>query len=512
MATVADLGGVKEPGLLVQSADWNSVVEEVVRLGEEAERLDGEVTRLDSEKASQADLEALRQTILNTLQPTLAALGNRVQVLETILGQFHLVTLQTTKATCVVGDFTEITARALDLEGHPRTFTAQSRPWVDFVATWGRLQAAPGFEATSGATSRSIAVRTDLNGIARVRLRAEAALGISDQDEAAFAQVLSRPSSSTSGKTVEQAILQANTPSEARASGAFDVVDAEYKAGNPGVKRYVDALFVNERQIGFYPADLVFGTFTDYRATVLAFVRADNDPTTPDAARGAGTTQITFREWTQVYAEPPLEIDLEEPPQYIFPPINFFEELVEVPDFVEKFTKNVLDVKGEVERHRRVRETTAWLDEAVPNAGPPGLRIALEQAKGTLGLVAELDQGRVRAAPESSGVTSLIAMASHNEARTKQVEAQARAAQEQTGAVQLALGQVQGQVSNLQGQVAATMAEGGAITIALGEVRQLKTQVDAFDADRVKPTETRVQDINGTIFELHERLALLERR
>ena len=42
---------------------------------------------------------------------------------------------------------------------------------------------------------------------------------------------------------------------------------------------------------------LVTTTWTDYLATVFAFVKPDGDPVSPDGAMASGSIQVTFRDW-----------------------------------------------------------------------------------------------------------------------------------------------------------------------------------------------------------------------
>jgi hypothetical protein len=521
MATREDFGGQKDSGHLVESGNWNDLVTEVLRL--------------DAAKADLTDLEALRQTIIDTLQPAIAtltdtvgaleqtvqSLDGRVTALEAIRDQHYLLTLETSGDRFVVGSVAQITGTLMDLEGNPLTFpNAADRPWVDFVTTWGIIQAAPGFEARAGAESRAVTVRANQNGTVRVHLRADTAVGITEQDQIAVQQMLFRRvnDSDDDSRTVQEMILLSATPIEARDGGAFKVIDAEYSSGNPGVMRYVDEMFRNELRARYHGGG-GSATFEDRRATILAFVKADNDPRTPDATRGASTTQITFREWTRSYSEPPIQTFPDDDlPSYWFPPIHELPEplpdplgpLINVAERVEAFLDNVLDVDGEIARYRRIRETVDWLGQARPDGGHPDAVEAVDQAMGVLTMLADVDQARVTPGAGSGGVGALVKMAARNEKRVGVLGQQVAGASDRSAAVEHSIGDVQEQVSTLSGQVQATVAEGGAITQALQQVGALEQRVDAFDLERFAPTETRVSDINTEMQHFSERLALLE--
>jgi hypothetical protein len=531
MATVNDLGGVKAAGLLVKSSDWNSIVNEIVRLGAEKADQD-DFAALDdlvrntiqpelATKASQADLSALQQTILNTLQPAIAQLVTRVTALEQWRDRHFLLVLTTTQQRYAVGNVAEITARLHDTQNNPLTFpNAATRPFIDFVASWGRLQAAPGFVGTGSAQSRALAVRVDQNGIARVLVRAEADRGFFGNDLVVMQQVLARPVPGPGGgASVEQVILTSGTAGEARSKGAFTVVDDEYR-GNAGTRKVVDGLFKNQLQDGFLVEDTALDFFTDYSTTVMAMAKADNDPSTPDAARGSSSIQITFRDWTGPFVVIPFEPLPPVPPKWLKDLIDLDIVIATPPtgprpgivDVIDKAIDVVVSQPGEVGRARSIRQAIRWLDEASPGGGRPVATDAMAQTQGALVLVNQVDQGRVSPPAGKGGVGALVTMSARNESRTNQLGVQVTAANEGTKAVQLQLAQVGTQVATLNGQLQATVSEGGTLSVALNQVGALNTRVDAFDLERFKPTETRVDDINNTVFQLVERLAILENK
>jgi hypothetical protein len=131
-----------------------------------------------------------------------------------------------------------------------------------------------------------------------VRVRAEHAEGLPDEVDDEVASSLTTRLQ-VGGKSVVASILEAKTPMEARDTGAFRTLAAEYdRRDAKSVRDYVDAYYV--KNASFVAAPIfrrpIHG-WTDYRATVLAFARRDSDPLTPDQSRGVSSIQVTFRDW-----------------------------------------------------------------------------------------------------------------------------------------------------------------------------------------------------------------------
>jgi archaellum component FlaC len=191
-------------------------------------------------------------------------------------------------------------AQIRDLRDQPVTFTDAQRPWVDFVTVWGHLAAAPGFQSLGGdgaGGDRVLSVRVNSTGQAQALVRAEIGADLAADIHADMAVALT---TKLSPKSVAETILTSATPQEAKSSGAFAAIASMYdKKSASGVRAYADKYYVDKSAtiVGKVAPPIVGHFWRDYRSTVLAFVRADSDPTTPDQGRGVSTIQLTFRDW-----------------------------------------------------------------------------------------------------------------------------------------------------------------------------------------------------------------------
>lgn len=296
MPPLVDTIGNKAAGQLIRSADWNMLVAALDAL---SAQVTSEFAAVRSEfAAADAELRGLIDALdarVTTLETQLETLQTEV---EPLLRQTYRVLLTTTKVNYALGELAELTAQVNDLQGNPVT----DRPWVDFVATWGQLRPVRGFESRGGVGDRTISVRTNDQGIARVLVRAEHAEGFAEEDEDEVAVALTTRLRADNLSVAEH-ILQANTPLEARERGAFEILTTEYNRTDALlVRNYVDAYYLRNptMSVGKITPDFVErfrSRWRDYRATVMAFAKTDSDPLTPDHSRGVNSIQITFRDW-----------------------------------------------------------------------------------------------------------------------------------------------------------------------------------------------------------------------
>jgi hypothetical protein len=64
------------------------------------------------------------------------------------------------------------------------------------------------------------------------------------------------------------------------------------------MQRYLDAYYVQApSRVATQIGPIATNFWTDYLTTVLAFVRPDADPVSPDGAMAAASIQVTFRDW-----------------------------------------------------------------------------------------------------------------------------------------------------------------------------------------------------------------------
>ncbi len=287
MGDLVDRLGNKAAGQLIKSQDWNALVAAVENLS----------TSVDDR------FETIDEQVQN--------LGDRIEVLsgefndlrarvEPVLGEYYRLTMQTSRSNYAIGELAEITARVTDLRGEQLDLSNEAdRPWIDFVvASWGQLRPVAGFESLGGAGDRTISVRTDAQGIAKIQLRSDHAEGFSDEDEAEVTVSL-ETKLATNNLSIAETIMSAATPIEAKGMGAFQTLTAEYdRTDAPRVRNYADAYYLKNTSLitgGIIPP--FTHRWLDYRSTLMAFARRDSDPVTPDQSRGVSSIQVTFRDW-----------------------------------------------------------------------------------------------------------------------------------------------------------------------------------------------------------------------
>lgn len=290
-ALAASLGG-KAPGHLIKSDDWNALVSVLVDYGNALVGLPGRVDALEAELAALAtrvdDLEGLAERV-TTLEEQTAPLR-----------QNYLLKVSTTAENFLVGQVAEIVFKATALDGSP---LAGPMPWLDVVATWGRLRAAPGFVVRDNAEENALSIQFNNAGEARVQLRSQFTKGFSASEEASFANALNLQAGG-SGKTVMKVLSESASPQDPETRMAFQAMHATYDT-NKTIKGYADKYF-GQYSGGAYrwPGGIVqLGDWEYYRATVMAFAKPDAAATSPDPTRGVATVQVNFREWISHWSD-----------------------------------------------------------------------------------------------------------------------------------------------------------------------------------------------------------------
>ena len=278
----------KSPGHLITAADWNALVGVLVEYGDALIGLPERVA------AAEAALAAL-----GTRVDALQALETRVQTLEdetAPLRENYKLTVRTTAENFLVGQVAELIFTATALDGRP---LAGPRPWLDLVATWGRLRAAPGFVVRDNAEENALSVQFNNAGEVRVQLRSQFTRGFTQANELVFANALNAQAGST-GKTVQQVLKASASPQDPETRFAFKALHTSYDA-NTTVRHYADGYVAQMAGGKFTPGKIGTlirpGEWEEYRATVMAFAKPDANAATADATRGVATVQVTFREW-----------------------------------------------------------------------------------------------------------------------------------------------------------------------------------------------------------------------
>ena len=209
--------------------------------------LDTFSTSVDSRFATvDASLETLAGQVA-TLSGSVEELQADVGAVKSLLTQYYKVSLSTTRVSYATGEEASIVAEVRDLQGQPIAFADADRPWIDFVAVWGHLRAAEGFQSESGDSSggeRAVSVRTNGAGVAKALLRAEVGQDLALEAHADVAATLT--AKLPNKLSIAETIMQAPTPVDAKNAGAFASVAVEYdRPAATGVRSFLDTYYVH---------------------------------------------------------------------------------------------------------------------------------------------------------------------------------------------------------------------------------------------------------------------------
>lgn len=293
MPPLAPTLGNKTSGELIKAKDWNDLV---------------------------AAIDSLAQnltTLQTSVQGELAALGGRLDALDgrvekaeglatpvnALLAVNRRLELRTPSVSYALGQLATIEARIGSLPGAPALDlrSPATRPWIDFFATWGELQPAPGSEVRTGSGHRSLSVRVDEQGVAKALLRAESSRTLPIANER---QVESMLATRVQGQTMADWLLAADTPTAAEVKPVFERLSVEYQRVEARhVRDFVDLRFEHR------PSDFTLDpgliqpsapqTWHDERSTVIAILKPDGAPETADASLGVSSLEVRFRDWTR---------------------------------------------------------------------------------------------------------------------------------------------------------------------------------------------------------------------
>ncbi|MCG8311697.1 MAG: hypothetical protein MI976_00640 [Pseudomonadales bacterium] len=276
----------KDAGSLIKPDDWNKLVASVKGIG------DALIEYIDQTDNRIGDLQAVVDPLPARIDNLEADLNDLKDQIAPLLDNY-VITMRTGKVNYALGELSEITAEVRDLQGNPVT----TRPWVDFVTTWGQLRAADGFATDVGASGKSISVRANSEGIARVLVKSAHTENLTAAQEVQVATAME--ATLPSGQFFYQAIMEAPTPTSTIAQQAFQVMNFQYEAApSAPMQLYIDSYQqFPEFQILPQWNPSIFTNWKNYRTVVVALVKDDSDPTTPDAAKGTSSIQINFRDW-----------------------------------------------------------------------------------------------------------------------------------------------------------------------------------------------------------------------
>ncbi len=426
--------GNKQAGQLILSEDWNGLIAGIEGL------LEAATTRIDGLEGQVADLSER----LDTIEPAAQALREQ-----------HRIALSAGAATFAMGQVATLTAQVSDFAGDPLPAldNAANRPWVDFVASWGELKPAAGFVSVLGAGGRTATVQVDAQGIAQVTLRAEVDEELTEEQESNVSSALT--ATLGNNMTVAEAILQANTPFDAQAQGAFQPLTQAYVSNERFVRKYTDAYYLHQpRKV----RDGFQSNWRDYRSTVMVMSRNDNDPTSPDRGRGVSSIQVTFRDWIG----PWIIVDffgrvderVGDAVQVLKPKIDPLRYGVSLINLQDEITQRVQNL-GTLGRIREYRVMSEALD-----------RVQLDQPVSFLPQLVNQTQGIVAVQQTLEFSLANTIQLSNNEAALGSLAA--AAAQGDVG-----LDELRGQIGDLS----------GALDAQTGRADDFQTKLDGFQAE-----------------------------
>lgn len=400
MGELADSFAGKVDGELIRATDWNGLIAAIeAQIEALGARLDA---RIEEVAGSIADLAARAD-----------ALEGRIAPLEGLAGalraRLRRVDLEVTRATFAIGERGTIIARVTDVEGRPLQLGgAAERPWVDFVTVWGSLKAAPGFTSRGGASDRTISVRVDDSGEARVLIRAEPGEALAEEQEREVEAVLA---TAVGGRSVAETILAEPTPDSTQVRTAFQAVTRAYERTDTRVMQsFLDTYYIRRPPYVAGPIQAI--NWRDHHATVLAFVKPDDNPTTADGAQAAASIRVTFRDW--VY--PWIVVDYAPPPVVVVDDYRgrfgslvrtgYAEAIAGVFGLVEERTANV----GLIGKHRQFAAAKQAIAGLAVDDPPDYFDDLVKTAAGGLGLQQGLLFGQAAAPVPELGIEAGLAV------------------------------------------------------------------------------------------------------
>ncbi len=377
MGEFADRMGTKNPGDLILSSDWNSVVSEI-------DTINGNVASVDS-KADE-NLEKI-QAIESRISQAETELQSLLSSIDTLRSRFRRVTLNAQRYRFAFGETGVITATVTEVDGSPIDFASSQRPWIDFVTVWGRLSPADGYASSQGEGGRTISVQVDGQGVAKVKIGAESAAGATTEEESSVHGVLQTVDEE--GITFAERIVSANTPQDMGMEKYYQTVNRMYES-SPGrhFTRYVDK-FSRDAMFKVEPDhSITEWYFNDHRTTVMAFVKGDNNPLTAEPSLGTASIQITFRDWFY----PWLVLGfLTSYAELVDDYVEMFRAVAgqtysETSDAMQKQVEEIVRDKGMMGRQRDYMAMEEALSRITAGDGPSHIRQVAMHAKESIGV------------------------------------------------------------------------------------------------------------------------------
>jgi hypothetical protein len=533
MSIADDLAGVsavlnelvpKEDGNLVRSDDWNDLVGQVQALGTivgtqqtnyednliRIAAAEGQLLGLD---ARVGEIEELLGTVDGDDGTIISRIGDLEEnkldtetfdqyraTLDPLLLQYT-ITIETEDSSYALGEVATLTATVQRLDGA----AVSSRPWLDFLVSWGDVQAVNGFDTRPGAGGRSVSVRTNTQGIARVRVKAENLANTTDTQDremAAFlATEITAPGQQSRG--ARQAILEATGPQDLVMRTLYSETTQRYNSGTSGIQASIDQFYV-EQYRGPTEWFIPTGQWRDYRSTIAVFAKDDSNPETPDFGKGVSSIQINFRDWIG----PWITHYKPDVPHEVGPWVVDIPSILREPQFrpdilIDYFDERVAGL-GLLGKHKAMESMGAAItqlgeSQVSPAAGP--LILLMQDAvisQKSMDFMAPI-QG---SGGQRAGLAA-VAQAVNQAAGTGAVKGQVASVETQVASVSEEASSLQTNYIALNSRVNETTSQGENLMLALGSIDNKVGGINLVDADSVRGSVTAIKaDIAALRFNL----------
>jgi hypothetical protein len=503
---LTNLGG-KAAGQLIRSNDWNSLVAAVTGLQAAVDSLS---TSVDQRFAT------VNQSLAG-LTGQLTAIDGRVAHLENVFKDYYRVNMATSQTVFAIGELAVITIQVTDLDGHAIVFAAANRPWITFLASWGRLQADTGFDTLGGFGDRGVSIRTDTSGACRVLLYPDHVEGfpLATVNDVHKTLTATLPSNS---KSFAELIRTSDTPVTMKATGAFSLLSTEYeRADTANLRQYVDTYYQKT------PGNIIGrvvprpAIWRDYRASVACYATVGSDPRAGDFNRGTGSIAVDFRDWI----EPWYTLEYSANTASL---LTAYRDRL-TPKFTANLDESVGLVKTEVAaitagggllKQRRDYDVIQQALGQVNIAQPPVFLNAMTQAVRSA-IKIEQTVGAASGVAANQGVAFEVftQAATRGDVSVAAVNDAVSAVRQQVAQVQQSYNDVNKQVSTLQSSLSsngarldAALADGGIIHNLQADVSAVKGQVGTLQVLNLNPTEIKTK--LDLVASLDNRVGLLE--
>jgi hypothetical protein len=512
ISTVLGALAPKEDGNLVRFNDWNDLVGQVDNLRGVVDtqqiNFEDNASRILALETGQTNLIARVQAIDDLIgasgdDGTIISRLDAVEddkldtetftqyqaTLDPLLLQYT-VTLETEDVSYLLGETATLTATARRLDGS----SVSARPWLDFIVSWGDIQAVPGFDTRPGAGGRSVSVRTNSDGVARVRIKAEnlawTSSAIDVEMQAFFATEIN---SQGETKVMRQAMMDASDSRDNFMAVMYSETTQRYDSGSPAIRAITDRYYLDQHKGS--ANNLIFrgGNWNDHRSTIAVFAKDDSNPETPDFGKGVSSIQINFRDWIGPWIDDyGPDIPHVDGPWVVAIP-GLLEDLNFHPDILIDYFDDQITGLGFLGKHKVMESmggVIGRVDKSLINPGAGPLINVIDDAvkvqKG-LDFVSYGDTaGTVRALAGMSQAVQQAAGTGAVKGQMKNVESQVDNISNQASTLETSYGVLNDRMNE-------NSVQGESVMLALGSIDSKVGNINIVDADSVRGSVSAIK-------------------